>query len=62
MKVYAVEQKYTDTGKVFAKTHTLQLDSIPPQHYEEREKYDLYIDYFADPAKAEQHRRDALNA
>ncbi|OPZ65864.1 MAG: hypothetical protein BWY85_00223 [Firmicutes bacterium ADurb.Bin506] len=58
----AVEQKYTDTGKVFAKTHILELDAVPASHYEEKEKYDLYIDYFDNPTEAEKHRQDALRA
>jgi len=64
MKIYAVEQKYNDHGKVTATIKTLELDvtELPKSYSEEHQNYDYYVDYFKTLKEAEDKKKQALNA
>lgn len=64
MKIYAVEQKYNDKGKVTATIKTLELDvtELPKSYSEEHRNYDYYVDYFKTLKEAEDWKKQALNA
>lgn len=62
MKIYEVEQKYFDNGKVKAKITEYELETIPENESIENQKCDLYRDYFTDKATAQKFYEDALKA
>lgn len=62
MKIYAVEQRYYDSGKVEAKLWAFHADEKPEPYQKEEPLFDLYIDYFADEALAKKFLEDTKKA
>jgi hypothetical protein len=62
MKIYAVEQKYFDKGKIEAKISSFESSIIPKNHSEEHTNYDYYVDYFDNLKDAENWKKQALKA
>ena len=62
MKIYAVEQRYYDDGKVDAKLWAFHADEKPEPYRSEESQFDLYIDYFTDEALAKKFFEDTKNA
>jgi hypothetical protein len=57
---YAVEQKIYDTGKVHVKVS--KCDDNEESFSEEMSNYDLYFDVFDTREKAEEFRKEAIEA
>ena len=62
MKIYEVEQKYFNNGKVKATITELELKTVPKNMITENNQYDLYKDYFTDKTTAQKFYKDALKA
>lgn len=62
MKIYAVEQRYHDDGKVEAKLWAFHADEKPEPYQKEEPQFDLYIDYFTDEALAKKFLEDTKNS
>lgn len=58
MKIYSVKQKYYDSGKVEATIDELEAPYVLENVKTAEEKYDLYIDYFADKTEAKKFFAD----
>lgn len=62
MKIYAVEQKYFDKGKIEVKISSFELSIMPKSYSEEHVNYDYYVDYFDNLKDAENWKKQALKA
>lgn len=62
LKIYAVEQRYYDNGKVDIKMWAFHADEKPEPYQKEEPQFDLYIDYFVDKALAKEFFEGAQNA
>ncbi len=62
MKFYAVVSTFYDDGRTTANTFTVCADSKPESTFKSTKRYDQYVDFFSDPAEAEEYRQNTLRA